>query len=85
MKKLHVNILTIDEVRKLIETDAPRKDVKIAFLFSCFCGLRLSDVRALQWKKIIEDNGNNHMELRQKKTGRMLYLPLNKQAQTYLP
>lgn len=54
-------------------------------LFSCFCGLRLSDVRALQWKKIIEDNGNIHMELRQKKTGRMLYLPLNKQAQAYLP
>lgn len=25
------------------------------------------------------------MELRQKKTGRMLYLPLNKQAQAYLP
>lgn len=42
--------LTIDEVRKLIEADAPRADVKIAFLFSCFCGLRLSDVRALQWK-----------------------------------
>lgn len=77
--------LTIDEVRKLIEADAPRADVKTAFLFSCFCGLRLSDVRALQWKKIIEDNGNIHMELRQKKTGRMLYLPLNKQAQTYLP
>lgn len=77
--------LTIDEVRKLIEADAPRADVKIAFLFSCFCGLRLSDVRALQWKKIIEDNGNIHMELRQKKTGRMLYLPLNKQAQAYLP
>lgn len=65
--------------------DAPRADVKIAFLFSCFCGLRLSDVRALQWKKIIEDNGNIHLELRQKKTGRMLYLPLNKQAQAYLP
>lgn len=77
--------LTIDEVRKLIEVDAPRADVKIAFLFSCFCGLRLSDVRALQWKKIIEDNGNIHLELRQKKTGRMLYLPLNKQAQAYLP
>ena len=28
---------------------------------------------------------NIHMELRQKKTGRMLYLPLNKQAQAYLP
>ena len=54
--------LTIDEVRKLIEVDAPRADVKIAFLFSCFCGLRLSDVRALQWKKIIEDNGNIHLE-----------------------
>ncbi len=46
---------------------------------------RRTKVRALQWKKIIEDNGNIHMELRQKKTGRMLYLPLNKQAQAYLP
>ena len=47
--------------------------------------IEAGDVRALQWKKIIEDNGNIHMELRQKKTGRMLYLPLNKQAQAYLP
>ena len=77
--------LTVEEVKRLIATPCRRDDMKAAFLFSCFCGLRLSDVRALQWKKIIEDNGNIHMELRQKKTGRMLYLPLNKQAQAYLP
>lgn len=77
--------LTIDEVHKLIEADSKRADIKKAFLFSCFCGLRLSDVRALQWKQVIEENGNIHVEIRQQKTGKMLYLPLNQQAQTYLP
>lgn len=77
--------LTIDEVKKLIDTPCAREDVKKAFLFSCFCGLRISDVRSLRWKDVINDGGRIHLELRQKKTEALLYLPLNKQAQGLLP
>ena len=77
--------LTIDEVKMLIDTPCASEDVKKAFLFSCFCGLRISDVRALLWKDVIYENDKIHLELRQKKTEALLYLPLNKQAQCYLP
>lgn len=76
--------LTIDEVRLLIKTPC-REDIKVPFLFSCFCGLRLSDVRSLVWKNVIEEGGKIHLEVCQRKTGRMLYLPLSSQAQRYLP
>lgn len=77
--------LTIDEVKKLMETPCFREDVRRAFLFSCFCGLRISDVRSLLWKDVVNDGGKVHLELRQKKTEALLYLPLNKQAQKLLP
>ena len=76
--------LTIDEVRLLIDTPC-REDVKVPFLFSCFCGLRLSDMRSLLWKNVIEEAGKVHLEVCQRKTGNMLYLPLSTLAQGYLP
>lgn len=76
--------LTIDEVKLLMGTPC-REDVKVPFLFSCFCGLRLGDMRSLQWKNVIEETGKVHLEVRQRKTGNMLYLPLSVQAQGYLP
>ena len=76
--------LTIDEVRLLIATPC-REDVKVPFLFSCFCGLRLGDMRSLLWKNVIEEGEKVHLEVCQRKTGNMLYLPLSTQAQGYLP
>lgn len=76
--------LTIDEVRQLIKTPC-REDIKVPFLFSCFCGLRLSDMRSLVWKNVVEEGEKIHLEVCQRKTGNMLYLPLNSQAQHYLP
>lgn len=46
--------LTIEEIQKLIDTPCKSKTVKPIFLFSCFCGLRYSDVKELRWKDIIE-------------------------------
>ena len=77
--------LTIDEVKRLMDTPCLRENVKKAFLFSCFCGLRISDVRSLLWKNVINDGDKVHLELRQKKTEALLYLPLNKQARRLLP
>jgi len=77
--------LTIEEVQKLIDAPCKSKTVKPIFLFSCFCGLRYSDVKGLRWKDIIEEKGKVHIELRQQKTGKAIYLPLSQQAQKYLP
>lgn len=78
--------LTIEEVGKLKSTAYPREDICRPFLFACFCGLRISDIRGLRWKDIIiEENGKAHIELVQKKTGKSLYLPISRQAVEFLP
>ncbi len=77
--------LTIEEVQTLINTPCRSPRVKTAFLFSCFCGLRYSDVKGLRWKDVIEENGKVHLELRQQKTGKVIYLPLSQQAQKFMP
>lgn len=51
------NYLTIDEVKRLIDTDCPHPGVKRAFLFSCFCGLRLGDIYGLKWRDFVEEQG----------------------------
>lgn len=77
--------LTIEEVHKLKDTDCRHKGVKRAFLFACFCGLRYSDLKALQWGDVVEENGKRHIEVRQQKTGRVVYIPLSRQAESFMP
>lgn len=78
--------LTLDEVKALIATPCKYDVVKRAFLFACFCGLRYSDVRGLEWGKIqsVED-GEKQVEIKQQKTGEPLYLPLSPNALQWLP
>ena len=68
--------LTIKEIEILINTKCGNDDVKRAFLFSCFTGLRISDVRNLEW----EDVKDEMIDFRQKKTKGYEYLPLSKTA-----
>ncbi len=77
--------LTIEEVKKLIATDYKHSEVKRAFLFSCFTGLRLSDVLKLRWCDIKQMGGNTYVEIVMKKTQTPLVIKLNQQALTYLP
>ena len=78
--------LTIEEVRKLAETSIKRKDVKRAFLFSCLCGLRFSDIKRLGWDNMQKDSkGNVIAEIVQQKTGSLLYLPISQEALKQLP
>jgi len=65
--------LIFDEVQKLADTDCKKPDVKRAFLFGCYTGLRISDIMKLQWNDIKED----HIEFRQKKTGEIVYFPMS--------
>lgn len=77
--------LTIDEIRRLIRTECCNTEVKCAFLFACFCGLRISDVRALRWDDIQEDGGRLSLTMRMRKTGERIYLPLVTEAVRWLP
>lgn len=78
--------LTIDELRKLIQTPFYNALLKKAFLFSCFCGLRHSDIVALKWENIKEDNeGNFSLHIIQKKTREAITLPLSAEAVKQLP
>lgn len=77
--------LTIDEIKLLIDTECPREDVKRAYLFACYCGLRLSDVYALRWKDIILDGGQYRVSTVMQKTTTPIYLPLSRQAMCWLP
>lgn len=77
--------LTADEIKKLIETPCRRPEIKQAFLFACFCGLRVSDIRGLKWKHVIKEGDKVRLEIIQYKTKQPLYLPLNKQALRFMP
>lgn len=77
--------LTIDEVKTLIDTPCRREDIKGAFLFSCYCGLRISDVLALKWKNVDCTGEQWHIGIVMQKTRQPLYLPLSMQARKWMP
>ena len=77
--------LTADELRKLINATCINNEVRNAFLFSCMCGLRWSDINALKWGDIKRDGDNWKIEIRMVKTRELLYLPLSDEAKNFLP
>lgn len=79
--------LTIEELQRIIQTPCLMKnDVKRAFLFCCFCGLRFSDVRAITWKELKKGkDGLIQLETRMIKTRQELFLPLSNNALKWIP
>lgn len=77
--------LTLEEVRKLIDTRCGNEMVKKAFLFSCFTGLRLGDVEDLTWDMIRETANGKEVATRMNKTKQLVYVPLSENAQSFLP
>ena len=76
--------LTIEDLQKLAATTDQNTrteyDTRRAFLFACYTGLRISDVRALRWKHVKD----GRLHFKQKKTNGQEYLPLSNQARTLL-
>lgn len=72
--------LTIDEVRKLAKTPCPNEVTKRAFLFGCLTGMRNSDIRAITWDDVHDQDGYTRIIFRQRKTHGQEYLDINGQA-----
>lgn len=77
--------LTAEELKKLEATECKNPYVKQAYLFSCFCGLRISDVQRLRWADVENTAQGLRLAITQKKTKKPLYLPLNDKATKLLP
>lgn len=77
--------MTIEEVRALIATPMKNEMVKNAYLFSCFCGLRISDVKGLKWKDVFVDGGQYRLAVSMQKTKEPIYLPLSPEALKWMP
>lgn len=76
--------LTVDEVKKLMATPC-RYDIQRAFLFSCLCGLRISDVKNLTWGNIFVDQGQQYARITLKKTRKPFIIPLSGEAVKWMP
>lgn len=76
LKKLYLNYQ--DQRRFLTETE---QDVMRAFLFSCFTGLRYSDLLTLDASEIFDWKIRKQMH----KTGEPVYVPIPLQARLLLP
>lgn len=77
--------LTAEELKALAATKCLNEQVKAAFLFSCFCGLRISDIEGLTWNSVHQDGDAWRIETRMEKTRKMLYLPLSDAALKCMP
>lgn len=77
--------LTRNELSKIIQHPCKIPQLKEAFLFSCFTGLRKSDILELKWEDIIKENTKSYINKKIKKTQRWLKIPLSSQAQQWLP
>lgn len=72
--------LTVSEVKKLENTRCRHESTKLAFLFSCYTGLRLSDIETLRWVDISKQNNGYLLKKIQVKTNSEVQVPLGRQA-----
>ena len=79
--------LTIEELRQLMATPCRYDIVKKAFLFSCFTGLRYSDMMTLKWSEIhtAADGKTLYIEHQQVKTKNTVTIPLSNEALKWMP
>lgn len=69
-----------EEVRQLEAAPCKHEITKMAFLFACHTGLRLSDIETLRWSDIQESNGRYMIVKVQVKTRREVRIPLDRFA-----
>ena len=72
--------LNIEEIQEIMNTKFFNDEVKNAFLFGCYTGLRFSDIKKLKWNNIEDKN----IRLTQTKTKGTVSIPLNNNAEQIL-
>lgn len=77
-REVEIEFLTEKEIKKLKNTEFEIPVLKNAFLFSCYTGLRFSDVKKLKWGNVhfSPENDQHYIRYRQKKTDRPETLPI---------
>lgn len=79
------SFLTLEELRLLQGHPYGPEKVRQAFFFSCFTGLRWSDIKSLTWENIKKDGDSWAIAKRTIKTGEWVFNPLNDEAKSFLP
>lgn len=72
--------LTVEEIHRLEKARCPHTVTKLAFLFSCYTGLRLSDIETLRWEHLRMVNGIYMLVKVQVKTNSEVRVPIGEQA-----
>ncbi len=85
MKEIFRNSFTIEQLQKLANTSVDiDPQIKQVYFFSCFTGMRWSDVNPLRWDDVItkEIDGKTeyYLYFKQEKTEGIEYLPLSENA-----
>jgi integrase len=81
-EKTNREYLTIEEIETIENLQIPNnmdlvEAVRDMFVFSCYTGLRFSDVQDLRNEDIIKSNGEYLIQIRQKKTKEFIKLPVS--------
>jgi len=85
-RRAEICFLTVNELKTLENTPMQPPLIKQAFLFSCYTGLRFSDITRLTWGKLQQySDGGTYINFVQKKTGKQEYLPIPQRAIDLLP
>lgn len=74
--QLRKNVLTTDELRKLYTTYCGNDNVKRAFLFACYTGLGMAELRKLKWGRV----NNGKIKLFREKNGEQILNDLHPAA-----
>jgi len=77
--------LTVEEVMKIASTKHSNNQVRLGFLFACFTGLRLGDVRSLKWSEVIDMGTYKAIIKEQGKTKKPIVIPLCNTALLFMP
>lgn len=76
--------LTLEQLKMLAKIAIPGQlgaEVRLAFLFSCFTGLRVSDLKTLKFEMLHTDSaGHQWLTKKQQKTSRTVSIPLHTNA-----
>lgn len=78
--------LTLEELKLAMTGTCINQDVKKAFIFACFTGLRLSDIRALTWAKVQKapDDKTLFVSCLMQKTQTYVNVPLSNEALNWM-